>query len=66
VAHGLLQTAQALGLLGCAVTLSGISAEVAKTLVDLDVGLENVTTVRSPREALANYFADERRMIRDR
>jgi rsbT co-antagonist protein RsbR len=58
VARGLLNTAQALRLLGCAVTLSGISAEVAMTLTSLDVGLENVATARSPREALAGYFAD--------
>jgi len=56
VARGLLNTAQALRLLGCAVTFSGISAEVAMTLVSLDIGLENVTTARSPREALAGYF----------
>jgi len=63
VAHGLLHTAQALRLLGCTVTLSGISAEVAVALVSLDVGLENVTIARSPREALASYFADERWMV---
>ncbi|MDQ2995881.1 MAG: STAS domain-containing protein, partial [Chloroflexota bacterium] len=66
VAHGLLHTAQALRLLGCAVTLSGISAEVAMTLVELDVDLENVTTARSPREALAAYFVNEQRTMRDR
>jgi anti-anti-sigma regulatory factor len=55
VARGLLDTAQALRLLGCAVTLSGISAAVALTLVDLDIGLAGVTTVRSPQEALARY-----------
>lgn len=60
VARGLLNTAKALRLLGCAVTLSGISAEVALTLVSLGIGMENVDTVRSPREALASYF-DERR-----
>lgn len=60
VARGLLNTAQALRLLGCAVTLSGISPEVAMTLVNLDIGLESVATARSPREALASYFADGR------
>jgi anti-anti-sigma regulatory factor len=58
VARGLLNTAQALRLLGCAVTLSGISPEVAMTLVNLDFGLEHVATARSPREALAGYFGD--------
>ena len=56
MARGLLNTAQALRLLGCAVTLSGISADVAMTLVGLDVGLENVATAGSPREALASYL----------
>jgi len=65
VARGLLNTAQALRLLGCAVTLSGISAEVAMILVSLDIGLENVATARSPREALAGYFVDERRVMSD-
>jgi len=63
VARGLLNTAQALRLLGCAVTISGISAEVAMTLVGLGIGLENVATARSPREALASYFVDERRAM---
>jgi anti-anti-sigma regulatory factor len=58
VARGLLNTAQALRLLGCAVTLSGVSPEVAMALVGLDTGLENVATARSPREALAGYFED--------
>jgi anti-anti-sigma regulatory factor len=60
VARGLLNTAQALRLLGCAVTLSGISAEVALTLVSLDVDPENVAIARSPPEALAEYFVDGR------
>ncbi|HEU5099200.1 MAG TPA: STAS domain-containing protein [Roseiflexaceae bacterium] len=53
VAKALLNTAHALRLLGCEVTLSGISANVAMTLVQLGVGLDGITTVRSPREALA-------------
>src|SRR5262249_31865821 len=58
VARRLLNTAQALRLLGCSVTLSGISADVALTLVSLNIGLENLATVRSPREALADYLAN--------
>jgi anti-anti-sigma regulatory factor len=52
VAHALLQTAQALGLLGCQVTITGVSAMVATTLTELGVDLEGVTTARSPQEAL--------------
>ncbi|MCS6842239.1 MAG: STAS domain-containing protein, partial [Roseiflexus sp.] len=53
VAQALIQTARALGLLGCQVTLTGISASVAMTLTHLGVALEGIHTVRSPQEALA-------------
>jgi rsbT co-antagonist protein RsbR len=65
VARELLNTTRALRLLGCAVTLSGISSEVAVTLVGLGIGLENVATARSPREALAGYLAAERQVAHD-
>jgi anti-anti-sigma regulatory factor len=58
VARGLLDTVQALRLLGCDVALSGISAQVALTLVDLEVDLRGVATVRSPQEALARYITE--------
>jgi anti-anti-sigma regulatory factor len=57
VAKALLNTAQALRLLGCEVSLSGISANVAMTLVQLGVGMDGITTVRSPQEALAHLVA---------
>ncbi len=60
VARALLNTAQALRLLGCEITISGISANVALTLTQLDVGLEGVGTVRSPQEALRAHKAQER------
>jgi anti-anti-sigma regulatory factor len=56
VAKALLNTAQALRLLGCDVTLSGISASIAITLINLGVSLEGVTTARSPQEALARQL----------
>jgi anti-anti-sigma regulatory factor len=52
VAKSLLHTIHALRLLGCEVTLSGISANVAMALIHLGVDLEEVKTVRSPQEAL--------------
>jgi anti-anti-sigma regulatory factor len=55
VAQAILQTAQALRLLGCEVFLSGVSANVASTLVQLGVGLEGITIVRDPQEALARH-----------
>lgn len=56
VAKALLNTAQSLRLLGCAVTISGISASVAITLTTLGIELSEITTVRSPQEALAQYL----------
>jgi anti-anti-sigma regulatory factor len=55
VAKALLDTAQALRLLGCRVTISGISAEVASTLTSQQVEITGVQTVRSPQEALEQY-----------
>ena len=57
VARALIHAVQALRLLGCDVALSGISAIVAVSLIHLGVDLEHVQTVRSPQEALANYFS---------
>ena len=55
VAKSLLHTIHALRLLGCEVTLSGISASVAMSLIHLGVNLDEVKTVRSPQEALMQY-----------
>ena len=55
VAKAILQTAQALRLLGCTVFLSGISAHVATTLVGLGIEMEELITVRNPQDALARY-----------
>ncbi len=52
VAQALIQTAHALRLLGCRVTLSGISSDVALTLTRQDIALSDIATVRSPQEAL--------------
>ncbi|MCS6938604.1 MAG: STAS domain-containing protein [Roseiflexaceae bacterium] len=52
VAQALVQTARSLSLLGCQVTLTGVSATVAMTLTHLGVALDGIHTVRSPQEAL--------------
>jgi anti-anti-sigma regulatory factor len=52
VAKALLQLAQALRLLGCKVTITSISAEVAMTLTNLEISFAEVSTARSPQEAL--------------
>jgi len=56
VAKALVHTVHALRLLGCEVVLSGISASVAMSLIHLGINLDEVRTVRSPQEALANYL----------
>ncbi len=53
VARGLIGMVQALRLLGCEVTISGISSDVAITLTQLGIALDGISTVRSPQEALA-------------
>jgi anti-anti-sigma regulatory factor len=53
VAQAILHTAEALRLLGCQVTLTGISSAVAMTLTQLDIDLGVLTTARSPQEVLA-------------
>lgn len=62
VAQAILHTAHALRLLGCTVFLSGIAAEVATTLVQLGVGLEGITAVRSPQDALTRFDSMSRYM----
>jgi anti-anti-sigma regulatory factor len=52
VAHVLIQAAQGLQLLGCEVLVTGITPTVATTLTQLGVDLPNITTLRSPQEAL--------------
>lgn len=55
VAQALMRAAQALRLLGCQVTITGIAASVAITMTQLGVNLEGVSTARTPQEALAKY-----------
>ncbi len=52
VAQTLINTAQALKLLGCRVTLTGISPEVAQTLTLQGIRLSDIDTVRSLQEAM--------------
>src|SRR5262249_21033280 len=56
VAKALMETTQAVRLLGCNVTVTGISAAVATTLTHLNIGLEGIRTARSPQEALELYW----------
>jgi rsbT co-antagonist protein RsbR len=53
VAAAIARTVQGLRMLGCEVVISGISAPVASSLVQLGASLGDIRTVRSPEEALA-------------
>ncbi len=53
VAQALMQTTQALRLLGCGVVITGISAEIATTLTQLDIDLHGIQIAQSPQEVLA-------------
>lgn len=52
VAQALYRAVQALRLLGCEVTITGISAPVAASLTHLGIGLSDVRVARSPQEVL--------------
>jgi anti-anti-sigma regulatory factor/putative effector of murein hydrolase LrgA (UPF0299 family) len=52
VAAGLVRMVRGLRMLGCEVVVSGISAPVATSLVQLGASLGDIETVRSPQEAL--------------
>ncbi|HEY3232055.1 MAG TPA: STAS domain-containing protein [Roseiflexaceae bacterium] len=54
-AKALLETTQAVRLLGCDVILSGISAAVALTLTHLNINFDEIKSARSPQDALAQY-----------
>jgi rsbT co-antagonist protein RsbR len=56
VADGLLRAARAAKLLGATVYLSGISAEIAQTLVQLGTDLNQITTFGSLQSAIARAF----------
>jgi anti-anti-sigma regulatory factor len=52
VAQALLRAVQAVRLLGCDVTITGISATVAATMTELGISMAGVHTARTPQEAL--------------
>jgi anti-anti-sigma regulatory factor len=51
-ASALIQTAQALRLLGCTVAVSGISASAASHLVAQELALDGISTAANPQQAL--------------
>lgn len=67
VAQALINAAQALRLIGCRVTLSGVSPDVALTLTQQNIQLSDIITVRSPQEALmmghGGQLSDNQRQV---
>lgn len=63
VAHALIQTMQSLRLLGCGIALSGISPEVALTLVHQNIDMQGITVTRTLQDAIrdARVYQFERR-----
>jgi len=52
VAQSLLQTAQALELIGCQAAITGISPAMAQTITALGVQMDSITVARSPQDVL--------------
>ncbi|NTV62408.1 MAG: STAS domain-containing protein, partial [Oscillochloris sp.] len=57
VAQSLLRAIQAVRLLGCEVTVTGISASVAATMTQLGINMAGVRTARAPQEVLGSTIA---------
>jgi rsbT co-antagonist protein RsbR len=55
MAKALIDSAQAVRLLGCDIIISGIAASIATTITHLKIDLGNIRTARSPQEALEIY-----------
>jgi rsbT co-antagonist protein RsbR len=59
VAQALLRAVQAVRLLGCDVTLTGVSAGIAASMTELGISLAGVRTARTPQEALNRALASD-------
>lgn len=57
VAQAILRAVQAVRLLGCDVTITGISATIAATMTELGINMAGVHTARTPQEALERALA---------
>jgi rsbT co-antagonist protein RsbR len=62
VAQSLLRAIQAVRLLGCSVTLTGISAAIAATMTQLGINMAGVNTARNPQEALERMLSTASRV----
>lgn len=60
VAQRLIKTAQSLQLLGCQVTISGVTAQIALSLTQMGVSLNDmVQTTRTPQDALDQFYKQQ-------
>jgi len=56
VVQTLMRTVQALRLLGCNITITGISSSVATTITQLGIAFDGVEIARSPQEVLGRIY----------
>lgn len=63
IAQALLQLHSAIQLLGCKVTITGMSSAIASTLTHLGVELVNIETAHSVQEALYGHVKPRERVI---
>jgi rsbT co-antagonist protein RsbR len=62
VAGALIRAAQAARMLGARVVLSGISAEVAQTLVHIGAEMQDMIALRSLQQAIAYALAQRQQL----
>ncbi len=65
VANALTQTVRSLRLLGCRVTLTGISSQVALTLTHIGIELHELEVAASPQEALQRWLSEQSKLARN-
>ena len=65
VANHLIKITKATKLMGCECTISGLSAAIAQTIVELGIDVGNIKTMATLRDALAAAFRATGTAIRD-
>ncbi len=65
VANHLIKITKATKLMGCECTISGLSAAIAQTIVELGIDVGNIKTMATLRDALAAAFRATGTTIRD-
>jgi len=65
VAQSILRAIQAIRLLGCEVTVTGISSSVAATMTELGINMAGVRTARTPQEVMGSDWLHHPRPSRN-